>query len=618
MEPRDHGNDEYRAFPDLMGFPLGEGTALVYSPWPRSARVLSARSQRLLQGCTTFATLDDHAARLCRELNPLPLPFEMVRRELTDLATAGLLVSRRSLLDAAQRTSRSDKPQERISVVGVPTRDRPQNLNSCLAGHVESARWHERSTEYVVMDDSRTARAENRRFLDSLAQCSEVPIWYAGPEDKLRFADVLARQADTPPDLVRFALGMKEDWPITTGGSRNALLLHAAGKLLLQVDDDTLCKVLPAPDFRSEIALSAAHDPTEFWFFPEGVPCPALEETGQTDLLGLHEQLLGRTVADCLADGSVPDLTSANARFFRRLESGGGRILTTATGVVGDSGMESCIALLTLDGESRARLHRSEATFRDALVRRQWMRAVTRPTVTDGSYCMALNLGLDNRCLLPPFLPFQRNQDGVFAAVLALCCGGYTGFLPWMVLHRSPGERVTPQRQSPWLGAAQLSSGHLMQILLGSFPQGPGRATCQSRLERLGRWLEEIASAESADFEEYLCLHAWNARTRLASQLHAQLRKYGSRPEYWAKDTHRALTALTESLTVPDAGLLSDPGMQGDWEQKRMRFQGLVQRYGSLLRAWPEFIAAAKTLQERGIHLPVPCNNGKSSINARG
>ena len=27
---------------------------------------------------------------------------------------------------------------------------------------------------------------------------------------------------------------------------------------------------------------------------------------------------------------------------------------------------------------------------------------------------MALNLGLDNRVLLPPFLPVQRNQDGYY------------------------------------------------------------------------------------------------------------------------------------------------------------------------------------------------------------
>src|SRR5262249_57254372 len=120
------------------------------------------------------------------------------------------------------------------------------------------------------------------------------------------------------------------------------------GDLLLQVDDDTLCQALPAPECRGELALSATFDPTEFWFYPEGRPCPVPGEGSKTDLLGLHEQLLGRAVADCLADGPVPDLASANARFFRRLESGAGPLRTTAAGVVGDSGMGTSLAPLRL------------------------------------------------------------------------------------------------------------------------------------------------------------------------------------------------------------------------------------------------------------------------------
>jgi hypothetical protein len=611
MRPEIDGTDQYRSFPDLLRFPAGEGQALLYCPWTRSARVLSTIGQRLLQGCATFATLDDHAVRLCRELNLLPFQVESVRRELADLASAGLLVSRRRLWDAARQTGRSDPPPPRIAAVGIPTRDRPRSLRACLLGHVEAAQRQGRCTDFIVVDESVTARGENRRLLDALADRCGVAIWYGGPEDKLRFAAALARQAEAPPELVRFALGIEEDWPITTGGSRNALLLHTVGDLLLQVDDDTLCQALPAPECREELALSATFDPTEFWFCSEGQPCPVPGEASETDLLGLHEQLLGRTVADCLADSRVPELASANARFVRRLESGAGPILTTAAGVAGDSGMGSCLPLLTLEGASRARLHRSEADYRDALRRRQWMRAVTRPTVTDGGYCMALNLGLDNRRLLPPFLPFQRNQDGVFGAVLALCCGGHTGFLPWMVLHHSLEERSASNPEVPWHWAMQPQTGHLMQVLLGSFPQGSGTATPESRLARLGSWLEEIASWDSADFAEYIRLHVWNAQTRTASQLEAQLRKYGSRPTYWAEDTHRALTALTESLTAPEAGLPADVCATWGPDQAQQRFQRLVLRYGGLLRAWPDLVAAAKALRARGIHLPTRCGTGQ-------
>src|SRR5262249_14151293 len=147
----------------------------------RSSRVLTPIGQRLVQGCATFATLDDHAVRLCRELNLLPFQVESVRRELADLATAGLLVSRQPL-GAALRAGRSDTPPTRIAAVGIPTRDRPRNLAACVRGHVEAAQRQGRHTEFIVIDDSLTLRDENRRLLDALADRSGMPLWHGGPE----------------------------------------------------------------------------------------------------------------------------------------------------------------------------------------------------------------------------------------------------------------------------------------------------------------------------------------------------------------------------------------------------------------------------------------------------
>jgi hypothetical protein len=598
--------DLYRSFPDLIRVPAGEGRILLYSQWSRSTWVVTATGLQLFQGCATFATLDEHAARLCLEMKLMPFQVEAVRGELANLAAAGLLVSRGQLLDVVRRSARSSDPPPRITTVGIPTRDRPATLEACLEGHVESARRHGRSTEFVVIDDSITTLGENRQRLDAIADRSGATIFHAGREEKSRFAEAIARQAKAPADLVRFALGL-EDWPITTGGSRNALLLHTAGELMLQVDDDTRCQTLPAPECRAELALSTVFDPTEFWFFPEGKPPVVAGEAGETDLLGVHEQLLGRTIADCLADGKVADPALANTRFFRRLESGDGRILTTATGVYGDSGMGSSVALLTLDGPARARLHRSEADYRGALHRRQWMRSVTRPTITDGGYCMALNLGLDNRGLLPPFLPVQRNQDGVFAAVLALCRDGYMGYLPAMVVHLSPADAAASTSEDPWQRVSRLQTGHLLQVLLGSCPQGPGSSSPESRLERLGRWLEETASAKPADFAEYLRLHAWNALTRTLTQLEAMLRKYGHQPAYWAEDVRRALAALAGALPTQHVGLPAELCERWGEEQALSRFQGLVRRYGSLLRVWPEIVTAARGLRAAGNGLATRC-----------
>jgi hypothetical protein len=130
----------------------------------------------------------------------------------------------------------------------------------------------------------------------------------------------------------------------------------------------------------------------------------------------------------------------------------------------------SPIYFLSLHGPSRARLLSSETVYRRALARQQVLRAVTRPTVSDATFCMALNLGVDNRELLPPFTPVQRNQDGVFARILHACFqGGLFGFLPWAVLHQAPSTRwLCPD--DFWRMAAQVSTGQILEALVGSFP----------------------------------------------------------------------------------------------------------------------------------------------------
>src|SRR5260370_6587434 len=99
------------------------------------------------------------------------------------------------------------------------------------------------------------------------------------------------------------------------------------------------------------------------------------------------------------------------------------------TGVVGDCDLASPLSWLVLEGNSRARLVRSEADYRAALASRQVLRGVTQPTLGSGGFCTALNLGLDNRRLLPPFFPVLVGHDAVFGALLR-CCQGYVGFLP--------------------------------------------------------------------------------------------------------------------------------------------------------------------------------------------
>jgi hypothetical protein len=364
----------------------------------------------------------------------------------------------------------------------------------------------------------------------------------------------LAREAGLPDEVVRFALLNDEGCPVAAGALRNALLLHHAGEAFVSADDDTLGQLVAVPG-GDGLRLSSRPDPTEFWFLAEGAAAPVGVED---DPLAWHERLLGRHPGDCPAAAGGVDLESAGAGLFRRLE-GGGRVSATMLGAAGDAGMGSSPHLLTLDGTSRARLLASEGFYRHAVARRPVLRGATAATAGDGGLCMAMHLGLDHRRLLPPFLPVQRNQNGVFGALLRCCFGDLFGYLPRAVLNRPPGPRGADG--DPWAEAGRVGTGHLLHVLIGTFAPRPDAGDAGRNLVVLGRALSDFAASPPAAFEEVARLHLWQAFGGWAARLDARLRAHGGQPADWADDARRALANLRAALT--------DPNFAVPWDLRR-------------------------------------------------
>ncbi|HEY1378618.1 MAG TPA: hypothetical protein VGF55_17595 [Gemmataceae bacterium] len=299
------------------------------------------------------------------------------------------------------------------------------------------------------------------------------------------------------------------------------------------------------------------------------------------DLFAAHESLLGRRVAD------------------------GTAVAVTTAGVLGDSGMGSPVYLLTLRGESWARLVRSEAAYRRAVAGRGVVRAVTRPTVGELASCMALNLGLDNRGVLPPFLPVQRNQDGVFAGLLrAADPAAWRGWLPWAVVHDSPGPR--PAAADPWADAAAIRTGQAVQILVRLAAGHVAGGDVAARLRGLGAALQEFAALPPAEFERVLHDQWRQQLAGLGAQLADALRRHDGRPDFWADDVRHLLTAWRDGLADPGAAVPADLAGSFGREPARALTRRLVGRFGQLVSEWPDLVAAARDLRARGVRPAVP------------
>ena len=219
------GPERYRGFPVVPHHSLGDDrepvscSPTVVAPSDHSA------SHRILRVCPGFATLDEHAGRLCGAPKVPSSQSVRVGKELAAFTASGLFVSHRQPLDRLRQTPMADPV--RITTVGVPTRDRASSLERCLASFIDGIRRGEGSPDLIVVDDSAREehREANRGRLASLRGSYPGRLFYAGPGEKERFARTLAAYAGLDGDDVTFGLTNPRGFPIATGASRNLLLL---------------------------------------------------------------------------------------------------------------------------------------------------------------------------------------------------------------------------------------------------------------------------------------------------------------------------------------------------------------------------------------------------------
>lgn len=457
------------------------------------------------------------------------------------------------------------------------TRDRLPSLIACLESYAGNCRRHARSPDFVVSDDSPGPEAADRTKVElrRLATRCNARVRYAGRQDKSRFADALAAESGVSREIISFALFGDERCPLATGANRNSLLLDAAGALMLSVDDDTLCQVAAPRECETAQSSFPGYDPTAFWFFPDRTQAIQSLSFVDADVLGCHEEMLGRAV-----DGT------------------GGRVAMTLNGLAGDSGMASPRYYLTLTGASRDRLVASEQAYRSAMESREVLRSVRQPTVTPGPFCMTTFLGLDNRDLLPPFFPVQRNSDGIFGLTLSKCLdSSHVAFLPWILLHLPDPPRAFAPDEI-WADAANVRMADIVIASIMDHQNLTGDATVAARLADLGEHLRWLGSLDYPDFEARLRAQHQIRNFTFLMALHSQLHTYGASPNYWADDVNRMIEMISRASSAADHLVPRDLRQGCDAGAARLLSQELVAKYGEVLVAWPAMVAAAKRVRD--------------------
>lgn len=597
---------------DVVSVPFGAGNHLFFSKSKGAARILGSEMADLLNRCRALKTLDEHAAEYHWALSfgkqeTDRLWVESIKEQLTELVEAGLLISGEEILKLCQRPAETSPGV--IASIGIVTRDRPESLSRCLISYIENCAAFGRTNDYVVMDDSQDAASAEylRQMLRRIGQKYQVSVAYAGCEEKQRFADALIVETDAPPEVIRFVLFDPESCGISTGANRNALLLHTTGDLFLSVDDDSECRLAASPSYQSGLTLDSGDGAMEYWFFQDRDSLLSTAPPAEKDFVGIHEQLLGKGIAQCLADFGEAEIGAISPQFLRGLRTDNARVAVTLNGVAGDSGVVTPLPYLMLRGESRERLIRSESGYRSAFASREVFRVISRATVTEGLWNFQTgSIGYDNRSLLPPFFPVQRGQDGLFGVILRQCFGSsYIGHLPWAIFH-NPAKARTYRPDEFWQQATRIPMIGIVMACVYAYVFPPGHAAGKDKLQALGKYLVDLGSLKPEEFAELVRINLWNFKSSFVAAVEHQLRIHKAGPAYWADDLKEALDRLFEAMVKGDYVIPCDLLEGRSPDEARQLSQRLVCRFGQLLSWWPEIVEAAGALRRRGQRLAIP------------
>lgn len=574
---------------ELIAAPLGRGESLVAVAGGTS-RSLPTAFVDILRSLTAFCTIDEHAAAIARERG-LPDPQRgAVAASLADVARAGLLLSDEALLTACAAHVAEAAPPP-IELLGILTKDRPRLLRRCVESHATRARAAGRSLRILVLDDTTDASTatENRTTAHD-SSSSDVAVTYLDRSSKQSLVDTLvaAVGSDARAEL-ELALLDPEGCRHTTGANRNALLLQGSGRRFLAADDDTVARVARSPEPREGVSIRD-EDPTGFWFHESVAAVLESAAFGDTDPIAVHEGVLGRRTADLLARaGGVERLALGDmtTRSLGRMMRGESRVVATACGYAGDSGMGTTLYYLLLrDPDTRARLFAMDAAHRHT---RAVLRVAPSITIGESSFFMAGLSAYDGRALLPPFFPVFRNQDGIFAATLKACAIGSIGHLPWAVEHDPASVRTSGTDHV----TRQVGATHLADLVIASIRSFDAGVLCGAEaMHALGAHLAALAAGSHAVFEDVIRQHRWNQIATVVRRLEDSLA--ATLPPEHASDARAWATAARAALSAPDLLVPQDLVKEGGADEARALARRLVGRYGRLLQAWPAIAAAAR------------------------
>lgn len=366
-------------------------------------------------------------------------------------------------------------------------------------------------------------------------------------------------------ESVSFAvLPSNDDYFKSYGANRNLILLNTIGKKICMCDDDVELEPICFNNRMDTVKINSSIDPFSYSSSPIAYTKALPQEMFTTPIGAPIHSLFSKI--DC------SNIDNGTDSFFSNLSNPDSRIAAVSFGYYGNLGSTSNLFYLT--GRKDSNLL-SEDEFNKSFDLPESYKFVSEPQIGP-KILMSAYIHYDNTRLLPPFSPFQRNEDALWGYSLnALQPLDFIYYSPLMMKHSPVEKRNITQ---DFTKAINLSLNDMLRIISLHFNQG--LESKSNRYKCIGEHI--IALAESESFKLKIVeftIRYIQTRKYSTEQL---LNQYDYQPEWWANHLERILEACDmyldrENMWLP-IDVKNDPAF----------FQKYIRSYGKLLTQWEE------------------------------
>jgi len=595
---------DWVAFDLCKAYPVPGGNLLLHNTRNGKRAMVMPEVYASLVSCHQFQTLDQHVANIIKRNPGMQGQQADIRGVLEGMLNSGIMVSAKQVSDELKRGTGTvvEEKEAGRPVVAVITWERPQALERLLTSIVANCDTTKLHCLYVI-DDSRKAEniSQNQVLVKKFASKLETPLRYFGQDEQRLLMDRLTERIPQHENAIRFLVDQSK-WRdhFTTGLSRNLALFLSCGHRLVVLDDDTLCDVYSPPEPRPNITIS--NGPRETDFFGSEQEWAHLHQPVNPDPINRHMQCLGLTLSEALnvlGQSHLKPSGLANSTALQVSElTTDSPVLITECGTMGCPGTTDNTWLPNMAPKSLKQMLGSAEKTSNSLNSRKVWSGRNQPNFSSCS-TMSQITGLDNRQMLPPYLPILRGEDQLFGNMLDFIFPmGVTLDYPWAIPHLPLPGRRWRDKDLDFTPAASFPG-----FFVGKVTALKSRCQATSptdRLSALTAWFADMARASDDSLATMYRHSRLQSDSKTLEHLNTLLSEAESAPVDWQNYLRNGIRQLNVDLDRASRGDFPVEGLPNTikGEELIMFWKDVWMGFAQALKAWPEIRKAAADIAE--------------------